>query len=75
MSAQLIPEARKAWRMLTMQLAAVAVVFGVLPPDQQLAILSWIGLPPERLPLVLGLGVMVARLVRQPAVEAGRPDA
>jgi hypothetical protein len=55
--------------MLSMQVAALAVIFGSLPPDQQTAILQWLGLAPERIPAVLGVLFMVTRLVRQPRVN------
>lgn len=66
---RLIPEARRAWRLLSVQIAGLAVIFGALPVDQQSAILSMLGIGPERIPAVLGLAVIVARLVQQPAVE------
>lgn len=55
--------------MLSVQVAALAVVFGSLPPDQQTAILSWIGLAPERIPAVLGVLFIVTRLVNQPKTQ------
>ncbi len=60
-----IPEIRTAWRLLSVQVAAVAVIFGALPVDQQSAILSLLGIGPERIPAALGLAVIVARLVKQ----------
>ncbi len=62
----LIPDARRAWRLLTVQVAALAVIFGALPVEQQSAILSLLGIGPERIPAVLGIAVIVARLVKQP---------
>lgn len=62
---KLIPNARSAWRMLSVQVAGLAVIFGALPVDQQSAILSLLGIGPERIPAVLGLAVIVARLVKQ----------
>ncbi len=66
---KLIPNASRAWRMLSVQVAALAVIFGALPVDQQSAILSMLGIGPERIPAVLGLAVIVARLVQQPRVN------
>ncbi len=63
---KLIPNAGKAWRLLSVQIAALAVIFGSLPPDQQTAILQWLGLAPERIPAVLGALFIVTRLVSQP---------
>ena len=65
---KVIPNASRAWRMWSMRVAALAVVFGSLPPDQQAAILSWLGIAPERIPAVLGALFMVTRLVKQPKV-------
>ena len=66
---KLIPNAAQAWRMLSVQIAALAVVFGTLPADQQSAILALIGIGPERIPVLLGLGVIVARLISQPGTQ------
>lgn len=66
---KLIPNAAQAWRMLSVQIAALAVVFGTLPADQQSAILALIGIGPERIPALLGLGVIVARLISQPGTQ------
>lgn len=65
----LIPNWRRSWRMLSVQVAALAVLFGSLPPDQQSAILQWLGLAPERIPAVLGGLFMATRLVSQPKVQ------
>lgn len=65
MKPKLIPEARRAWRFLTVQIGALAVIFGLLPPDQQAAILDWLGVAPERVPAVLGAAFIVARLWSQ----------
>jgi hypothetical protein len=60
---KLIPEARNAWRFLSMQVATVAIVFGTLPADTQAAMLDAIGVPANRVPVVLGALFMLARLV------------
>ncbi len=65
-SAALIPNWRHAWRLLTVQVAGLAVIFGALPVEQQSAILTLLGIGPERIPAVLGIAVIVARLVKQP---------
>jgi hypothetical protein len=62
----LIPNWRRAWRMASMQLAAAAVLFGALPPETQAAVLDLAGVPPSRLPAILGLLFMAGRLVSQP---------
>ena len=62
----LIPEWRRAWRMLSVQVAGLAVVWGTLPADQQAAILALVGVGHERIPALLGLAVIVGRLIDQP---------
>lgn len=64
---------RRAWRMLSVQAAALACAVGLLPPDQQAALLATIGVPEHRLPLALGLLFLAARLIGQPGVEAAAP--
>lgn len=61
----LIPDWRKAWRFFSVQVAGGAVLFGLLPPDQQTAILSVLGFTPERIPAVLGALFLAARLLQQ----------
>ena len=63
---KLIPNVGKAWRMLSVQIASVAVIYGALPADQQAAILGLLGIGPERIPGLIGLAIIVARLVDQP---------
>jgi len=68
---KLIPNANRAWRMLSVQIAALAVVFGALPVDQQSAILAWLGVGPERIPAVVGALVIFTRLIDQPKTREG----
>jgi len=51
---KLIPEWRQAWRMLSVQVA----------------ILALFGVGPERVPLVIGLAVILARVVSQQRADA-----
>lgn len=69
----LIADWRRAWRMLSVQVAAAAVLFGALPADQQAAILTMIGIGPERIPALMGLGVILARLIDQPKTRDAAP--
>lgn len=69
----LIPDWRRAWRMLSVQVAAVAVIWGSLPPDQQAAILSLLGIGPERIPALMGLAVIIARVIDQPKARGDGP--
>ena len=62
---ELIPDWRRAWRFLSVQIAAAGVIFGSLPSDTQAAMLDAVGLPAARLPAILGLLVLVGRLVSQ----------
>jgi hypothetical protein len=64
-----IPNWRRAWRMASVQIAGAALLFGALPADQQAAMLQLMGLSPERIPALLGLAIIVARLIDQPAVN------
>jgi len=52
---KLIDNWRQAWRMLSVQVAILAIVWGALPVDQQAAILALFGVGPERVPLVIDL--------------------
>ena len=72
---KLIPNARSAWRMLSVQIAAVAVLFGALPLDQQAAILALLGVGPERIPSLMGLAFILARVIDQPCVRGDEPTA
>lgn len=60
-----IPQWREAPRMLSMQLAAAAVVFGSLPADAQASMLAAIGVPAQRVPAILGVLFMAGRMLGQ----------
>ena len=60
-----IPEWRSAWKLLSVQVGTLAVTFGLLPPDQQSAILSIVGITPERVPAVLGALFLASRMLKQ----------
>jgi hypothetical protein len=62
---KLIPEWRSAWRMFSVQLASLAVAFGLLPPNAQTAVLAAVGVTPEQLPAALGLLFIATRLLSQ----------
>lgn len=66
---KLIPEARSAWRLLTIQIGTLVTGFGLLPPDQQAAVLDMLGIPPERVLSVVGVAFLLARLVKQKDAE------
>lgn len=62
----LIANWRQSWRMASVQIAGLAVIFGALPADQQTAILAWLGIGAERIPAVVGALVIFTRLIDQP---------
>jgi len=66
---KLIPDWRKAWRMLSIQIAAVAVIWGLMPVDAQAAMLVALDIPAERVPAILGILFFVTRLVDQPKIR------
>ena len=57
---------RQSWRMLSVQVAAVAVAWSAMPADAQAAVLGVLGVGPERIPGILGLLVIVAWLIDKP---------
>ncbi len=71
MAPKLIPNWRQAWRMLSVQVAALAVAWGALPPDAQAAVLEAIGIGPERVPAALGALFLLGRLIDQPKTREG----
>lgn len=66
---KLIENVRQAPRLWSVQIAALLVAWSALPLDVQAAIVSLIGFPPEHVPAVLGLLVILARLVQQPGLQ------
>ena len=66
-----IPNWRQSWRMLSVQIASLALAWGLLPADQQALILTFVGVSPERVPAVLGLLFLVGRLIDQPKTRDG----
>ena len=59
-----IPDIRRAWRFASVRVATLAAMFGMLTPEQQAAILAWLHVPPDRLPLALGLLFIAARVLQ-----------
>ena len=56
---------RQAPKRLSMWVGAGAAVFGLLPPDQQLAVLAKLGIGPLDAPFWLGVLFMIARVFPQ----------
>ena len=74
MKIQLIPNARHAWKMLSVRLATLVVAWGSLPADTQASIVAWSGVPPANVPAILGLLVIGGRLLQQASVHgAAKP--
>jgi hypothetical protein len=69
MSKWLIDNAPSAWRMLSVQFAAVMGAWSALDPASQTAVLALLGIPADRQVAVLALVFLVLRLVKQPAVK------
>lgn len=70
---KLIPNWRRAWRMASVRVAVVAVGWGLLPPEAQVAMLSAVGVPAERIPAVLGALFLALRLIDQPKTREPQP--
>jgi len=60
---------RNAYKMASVQLASLAVVFGSLPTDVQATMLDAVGVSPARVPAVLGVALLIARLIAQPGTR------
>lgn len=73
MKLELIPNVRHAMRMVSIQVAALAVAWGSMPQDLQQAVLTAIGVPEHRVPAVFGAMFLLGRLVRQRKTE-GAPE-
>lgn len=69
---KLIPNWRLAPRMLSVQIAAAIAVWAALPADMQTAAVGFFGVSAERVPGVLALLLIVARLIDQPKVRGER---
>ncbi len=67
---RLIPEWRRAWRMLSMIFSALAVAWLALPAEAQATVLRMVpGMTEERLAGLLILLAMVGRVIQQPKVR------
>jgi hypothetical protein len=66
MKLSLIPNWRKAWRMLSVQIAALLVVWLALPIDTQAAVLSYVGVSKDSMTGIMGILIIVGRVVAQP---------
>ena len=64
-----IPEWRRAWKLLSVRVGALAIGFGLMPPDMQAAILAVLGVPAERAPAILGVLFILGRITSQPAMH------
>ena len=67
---KLIPEWRRAWRMLSMNFAALALAWVALTPEQQakvMSLLPW--LTADQVAGALIVAAMLGRLIAQPNVK------
>lgn len=65
MKPRLISDWRRAWRFASVQIAMLAVAWGLTPVEYQAALLGMLGVPAERVPAALGIAFIVARLLAQ----------
>ena len=61
-----IENIKQAPKLLSVQIAAVSVALGSIPPDVQASMLDAVGVPASRVPAILGILMLLARLVAQP---------
>jgi hypothetical protein len=66
---KLIPEARRAWRMLSVQMAALLVAWSATPEAQQAALLTLLGVGHDAVTGALAALAIAGRLVDQPKVR------
>ncbi len=67
---RLIPEWRRAWRMLSMIFSGLALAWLALPAEAQTTVLKMLpGMTEERIAGALVLLAMAGRLVRQPKLR------
>ena len=66
---KLIPEWRRAWRMLSVQVGALAVLWVALPATTQAAVLDLLGIDAKSLPGIVGVAVILGRLIAQPGAR------
>lgn len=66
---KLIPEARRAWRMFSVQAAALLVAWSAAPVEAQAAVLGLLGVNSGAVTGVLGALMILGRLVEQPKVR------
>jgi hypothetical protein len=60
----IVDDWRASWRWLSVHLTGVLIVWGSLDPKTQADILGGF-VPPERVPLVLGVAILVGRYIKQ----------
>ena len=65
----LIPEWKRAWRMLSVQIGALAVLWVALPATTQAAVLDLLGIDAKSLPGIVGVAVILGRLIAQPGAR------
>lgn len=64
MKPAIVEDWRASWRWLSVQLTGALIVWGSLDAQTQASIVGGL-VPPERVPLVLGLLILVGRFIKQ----------
>lgn len=67
---KLIPEWKSAWKMFSVQAAALIAIWQLIPVEAQAKMLSSVGMEEVSIPLVLSLVGIVGRLIAQPKLRA-----
>jgi hypothetical protein len=63
---RLIPNARNAWRMFSVQIASIILIWSTLPTESQAAVLGLVGVPTNAVTGILAVLVILGRLIDQP---------
>lgn len=70
---RLIRNARQAWRMLSVQISALAAILSAAwiatPDDKQAQVLAFLGLDPSFLAPIAFVAVILGRVLAQPMVD------
>ncbi len=64
MKPSIVEDWRASWRWLSVQLTGALIVWSSLDPKTQADIVGGL-VPPERVPLVLGVLILAGRLIKQ----------
>lgn len=62
---KLIDNIKGAWKLFSVQVASFSIAWGLMPIEQQKAILDMLGISPERTPAIVGIAFLIARIIKQ----------